>query len=100
MSTSPPLDYICDLTSILDQSADGIAKIDRDWRIVYLNRHARQLLAPSGDVVGANHWESFPSSHHEGSPWLYHYYRAMDDGIRGEFEHYYPEPLNMWLRVT
>jgi PAS domain S-box-containing protein len=100
MSTSPPLNPIGDLTSILDQTADAIAKIDRDWRIVYLNRPARKLLAASGDVIGSNHWESFPSSRYEGSPWLFHYYRAMDHGIRGEFEHYYPEPLHMWLRIT
>jgi PAS domain S-box-containing protein len=100
MPTSPPLNPIGDLTSILDQTPDAIAKIDRDWRIVYLNRPARKLLAASGDVIGTNHWESFPSSRYEGSPWLVHYYRAMDHGIRGEFEHYYPAPLHKWLRVT
>jgi PAS domain S-box-containing protein len=100
MPPSPPLHSIGDLSSILDQSADAIVKIDRAWRIVYLNRPACQLLAASGEVIGTNHWESFPSSRYEGSPWVFHYYRAMDHSIRGEFEHYYSEPLNMWLRVT
>jgi PAS domain S-box-containing protein len=88
-----------DLSLILDESPDAIAKVDRQWRFVYLNRQARELLAASGDVLGQNHWESFPSSDFPGSPWLYHYYRAMDEGVAGEFEHFYPAPLNAWFRV-
>jgi hypothetical protein len=34
MPPSPPLHSIGDLSSILDQSADAIVKIDRAWRIV------------------------------------------------------------------
>ncbi len=88
-----------DLGSMLDASPDAIAKLDRDWRIVYLNKKAHQLLAPSGDVLGANHWERFPSSDFAGSPWRYHYHRAMEQGLSGQFEHFYPQPLNTWLRV-
>lgn len=94
-----PQDFSPDFLSILDQSPDAIAKIDRQWRVVYLNKLAQQMLAASGDVIGKNHWESFPSADFEGSPWLYHYYRAMDEGLAGEFEHFYPEPLNIWMRI-
>jgi PAS domain S-box-containing protein len=88
-----------DLSTILDELPDAMAKVDRQWRLVYLNRQARELLAPSGEVLGKNHWESFPSSDFAGSPWRYHYHRAMDEGLAGEFEHFYPAPLHAWFRV-
>ncbi|CAN5732278.1 hypothetical protein BH10ACI4_BH10ACI4_10180 [soil metagenome] len=88
------------LQEVLDASTDGVAKCDRDWRITFLNATAQKMLAASGPVLGTNHWESFPSSVFEGSPWLKHYYAAMDQGISGEFDHYYPAPLNIWMHIT
>ncbi len=85
---------------VLDSANDGIAKIDRDWRITFLNRAAREMLAPSGDVLGKNHWESFPASVYEGSPWMEHYYLAMDDRVASEFEEFYREPLNIWIHIS
>ncbi len=89
-----------ELNPIVEESPSAIAKLDRQWRIAYLNREARRLLAASGDVIGRDHWEAFPHSAHAASPWRYHYHRAMDEGLAGEFEHSYPEPLNIYMRVT
>ncbi|RXH56400.1 histidine kinase [Granulicella sibirica] len=88
------------LQEVLDVSADGVAELDREWRIVFLNEKAKEMLAGSGDVLGKNHWESFPSAVFDGSPWLRHYYAAMDEGKSGEFDHFYPAPLNIWMHIT
>ena len=88
------------LQQVLDVSADGVAELDREWRIVFLNEKAREMLAGSGDVLGKNHWESFPSAVFDASPWLKHYYAAMDEGKSGEFDHFYPAPLNIWMHIT
>ena len=89
-----------ELNAIVEESPNAIAKLDRQWRIVYLNREARRLLAPSGDTIGMDHWDAFPHSAYAGSSWRYHYHRAMDEGIAAEFEHAYPDPLNIWTRIT
>ena len=88
-----------DLLDMLNASADGIARIDRSWTVVYLNARAREIVAGAGQVIGRNHWECFPSMVYDGSPWLRHYRLAMDQGTTSDFTEYYPEPLNLWVRV-
>ena len=88
------------LQEVLDVSADGVAELDREWRIVFLNEKAREMLAGSGDVLGKNHWESFPSAVFDGSPWLKHYYAAMDERKSADFDQFYPSPLNIWMHIT
>jgi signal transduction histidine kinase len=88
------------LAQVLEATNDGVAKINREWQIVYLNSRAMQIMAPSGDVMGRNHWEAFPETVYEGSPCVEHYYRAMNERMAGEFILFYPEPLNVWFQVT
>jgi signal transduction histidine kinase len=51
------------------------------------------------DLTGRNLCEVFPATVYEGSPYVESYRRSMDDGLPSEFEAFYPEPLNIWLRV-
>lgn len=88
------------LQQVHDATTDGIVSIDRSWRITYLNRRARELLAPAGDLLGADAWKSFPAQIYEGSPYLTHYHRAMSEGIHGEFEFFYPAPLKLWVQIS
>lgn len=88
------------LQQVLDVTTDAIVILDREWRMTFLNRRATEILAPRGDVLGTVLWESFPATVYEGSPYVEKYRRAMDEGIPGAFEAYYPEPLNVWLYVT
>jgi PAS domain S-box-containing protein len=88
------------LAQVLEATNDAVAKINRDWQIVYLNRRAMQIMAPSGDVLGKNHWEAFPEMVYEGSPCVEFYYRAMNERIAGSFSIFYPEPLNTWFDIT
>ncbi len=82
------------MTQFFSATTDAIAFLDREYRFTFLNRHAAELLAPSGDILGRNLFEAFPSATH---PELYR--RTMQDGERSEFEAFYPEPLNLWFHV-
>jgi PAS domain S-box-containing protein len=88
------------LAQVLAVTTDAVFSVDRNWRITYLNRRAQEILSPRGDVLGTVLWESFPAALYEGSPYVENYYRAMDKAVPGDFEAYYPEPLNLWLHVS
>ena len=87
------------LQQIFEVTTDAVAILDRAYNIVFLNRRAKELLAPSGNVIGKNLWTSFPGTVYQGSPFVQTYKRAMNEGIAGTFEAFYPEPLNIWLSV-
>ena len=86
------------LRQVLETTTDGIMTIDRNWNISFVNRRARELLIPKGEILGANLWEKFPAAD-QSSDLVYHYRRAMEQGIPGEFEFFYPDELNLWLSV-
>jgi PAS domain S-box-containing protein len=88
------------LSLVLDATTDGVLSIDRNWRMVYRNRRAQQMLRASGELTGRLFWETFPEAVFEGSPFIDHYYRAMEKGIAGGFEAFYPAPHNAWYRVS
>ncbi len=86
------------LTQVLETTTDAVASINRDWNISYLNRRAKELLAPKGDILGKNLWEEFPVSAQNGEI-AFHFRQAMDESIPSEFEIFYPDPLNLWLAI-
>jgi signal transduction histidine kinase len=88
------------IKQVLEATTDGVLAIDRDWTISYLNENAARIVAPSGDVRGKNFWKAFPDTMYVGSPYEAYYHAAMDDRAPGEFEAYYPEPLNSWFQVN
>jgi PAS domain S-box-containing protein len=88
------------LDQVLGAITDGVLSIDRSWRMIYMNRSAEQILAPGGDLLGRNFWETFPKMIYPGSPCVLYYHRAMEQGIAGRFEEYYAEPLNAWFAVN
>ncbi len=86
------------LSQVFETMTDGVIMLDRRWNFSFANRRAAELLSPKGDIVGANLWERFPLAE-QSSDLVYHYHRAMDEGIAGEFEFFYGEELNLWLGV-
>ena len=86
------------LRRVLETTTDGVVTIDRNWNFSFVNPRAAELLSPKGNILGANLWERFPVAG-QSSDLVYHYRRAMDDGIAGEFEFFYPENLNIWMAV-
>jgi PAS domain S-box-containing protein len=87
------------LRQVLEITTDAVVSLNHDWNFTYLNRKARELLSPMGELLGKNLWEEFPAAARPDSEFSYHYLRAMNDGIPGEFEAFYPEPFNLWLSI-
>ena len=87
------------LSQFLGATTDAIVGIDRNWVMTYLNPRAAELYASGREIIGQNLWEAFPGAVYEGSPYVEHYYRAMNEGVSSAFEAHYPEPLNLWLRI-
>ena len=88
------------LNQVLDATTDGVVSLDRTYRFTYLNRRAREILAPGGKVLGRSVWECFPQMAQESLPYAVNYRRAMEEREPGAFEAYYPEPLNIWMQVN
>lgn len=84
------------LLAVLEATTDAVVSVNRENTFTFLNRRARELLAVKGNLIGKDVWEEFPFARDHGQ---YHHYfhRAMNEGIPGEFEDYYPEPLNKWF---
>ena len=97
-SAQPTGDGDLRFTEALDQIADGLVFIDRQWCYTYLNRAAETYLRLSADqVVGKKLGELYPgdpAEHDFGEPLR----RAMDDG---EVTHVraYHATLGLWLET-
>jgi signal transduction histidine kinase len=88
------------LQQVLTATTDAIMVINRDWVTVYMNEHAFEITNPIGySPVGREFWSCFPDAVYPGSPYVETYYKAMDEGIPGEIEAYYPLPLDLWFHV-
>ncbi len=88
------------LDQVLDATTDGVVSLDDAYRFTYLNRRAREILAPSGKVLGRSIWDCFPQMGDKNSPYVKNYRRAMEEKKPGAFEAHYPEPLNVSLQVN
>jgi PAS domain S-box-containing protein len=87
------------LSQVLGATSDAIVGVDRNWVLTYLNPRAAALYASDREITGRNLWEAFPDAVYEGSPYVEHFSRAMNEDTSSMFEAYYPEPLNLWLRI-
>lgn len=88
------------LQEVITATTDAIMVINRDWITVYMNEPALQITNPIGySPIGRPFWSCFPDAVYPGSPYVEKYYRAMDDGVPGELEAYYPPPLDLWFHV-
>jgi PAS domain S-box-containing protein len=87
------------LNQVMQATTDAIVTVDRNWVMTYINPQAEKIYLAGGEILGRTVWERFPSAVYEGSPYVEHYNRAMEDGVPGEFEAYYPDPLNIWLKI-
>ena len=87
------------LSQVLNATKDAVISINRDWRFTYLNPPAVATYGSGQDLVGKHLWTEFPEAAYDGSPFVEHYNRAMNDGIPGSFEAHYPDPLNLWIQL-
>ena len=87
------------MAQFFDATTDAIVFLDRSYRFTFLNRRAQEVLGPADNFLGKKLFDAFPAVDYEGSPYVENYRRSMEEGQVGEFEAFYPEPLNLWLRV-
>ncbi len=87
------------MEQFFDATTDAIVFLDRGYNFTYLNRRANEVISMGQDLRGRNLYEVFPHAVYEGSPYIEVYRSTMERGLPGEFEAFYPEPLNVWLRV-
>ena len=87
------------LAKFFDATSDAVVFLDRSYNFTFFNRRAREILAPGKPVLGGNLFETFPDVIYPNSPFVENYRRSMELGQTGEFEAFYPEPINLWLRV-
>ncbi|WP_373540836.1 response regulator [Chamaesiphon sp.] len=89
------------ITTIWESMTDAYISLDRDWRIVYTNSAASQVierlvgLAPE-EFLGKTYWEVFPQS---ADNFVDRQYRqAVTDRVAVHFEVFY-EPIGSWFQV-
>jgi signal transduction histidine kinase len=87
------------MTQFFEATTDAILFLNREYVFTFVNRRAREILSPSGELLGRSLWESYPAAAQRDSPYWTHYHRTMDAGETTEFEAYYPAPLDLWLHV-
>ncbi len=89
------------ITTIWESMTDAYVTLDRDWRMIYTNPTAtevvRQLvgLTPE-EFLGKTHWEVFPWS--VGNIVEQEYRRAVTDRVAVHFEVLY-EPTGTWFEI-
>jgi PAS domain S-box-containing protein len=91
------------ISDVLDSVTDSVQVLDRNWRVVYLNKAARRTLRDQGTdpdtVIGRHYWnELHPEG--RGSPLQRAYMHAMDVREVAELENFYPPWARwFWVRV-
>jgi PAS domain S-box-containing protein len=89
------------MTTIWESMTDAYITLDREWRIVYTNPTATELvrqlvgLAPE-EFLGKTHWEAFPWT--AGNIVEQEYRRAVTEQTAVHFEVLY-EPTGTWFEI-
>jgi PAS domain S-box-containing protein len=83
--------------NILESVTDAFFALDRDWRFIYLNRQAEELLerAP-GDLLGKVMWKEFPGL--AGSEFEPVYHRTVNEQSAASVISFYPDH-NRWYEL-
>jgi PAS domain S-box-containing protein len=82
--------------AILESTTDNVFELDRDWRITFINRRARDLITDSRDVTGQNFWDVFPDA--VGTGFWQQYQKVLAERHPVEFEEFHP-PRDAWFHV-
>ncbi len=82
------------MTALMDSTSDGILQLSHEWRILYGNRRAEELL--TNFEVGGRFWESFPSI--IGTPIADSLLRCMSERVTVVYENHFA-PTNLWFRA-
>lgn len=97
--TTSSVQAVRQLAEVLEATSDGVVSLNRDWVITYMNVRASEILGPASTILGTNTWERFPHQVYPGSPYTLIFERAMNERIAGDFEAFYPGPLDIWVHI-
>ena len=88
------------IANILGSITDAFIVLDKEWRFTYVNPQAEEIISPLNktrtSVLGRNYWEEFPDL--LGTVLETNFRRAMVEGVKVEFEYFYP-PLDGWFEL-
>ncbi|SEB38569.1 putative bifunctional diguanylate cyclase/phosphodiesterase [Terriglobus roseus] len=85
------------VAEILEHTSDGVFMLDYEWRFIYMNAHARDLVSTGANLIGRVVWDEFPAAHN--LLFWDEYHRTMEERVPSQFSAHYPEPLNAWFEV-
>jgi PAS domain S-box-containing protein len=92
-----PQDETPNRFSILETITEAFFAVDRQWRILYVNRRAEKLWnIRRNEVVDTHLWETFPDLIE--SVFAQECHAAFESQTCRHFEEYY-DPLGIWLEV-
>jgi len=85
------------MTTVLERITDGFFIVDRNWKVIYLNRMAEIIAQrPRAEVIGKHLWKEYPELV---STTIYEKYNeAMSTNKPLVFEEYLP-PLGAWYET-
>ncbi len=81
---------------VLESTTDSVIVLDRDWRILYRNRQALDLLRGRDLSLGRSLWEAFPEAF--GGPFHKNYEWALKHQKPVDFEEYLAS-METWFEV-
>lgn len=83
------------IEAMLESMIDGFVALDKNWRYLYVNRHAANMFGRDpASLIGKYIWEEFPEG--VGQPFYHTYYRVMAQQKPEQIEDYYP-PWDRWF---
>jgi two-component system, cell cycle sensor histidine kinase and response regulator CckA len=86
------------IDATLNQIADVICFVDRDWIMTYVNRAAERLVGrPASDMVGKSMWDVYPGA--RDSPFAPTYKLAMENRTVARSRSFYT-PTETWLEAS
>jgi PAS domain S-box-containing protein len=86
-----------EVRTILESITDAFIAFDKEWRFIYANQRAVQMLQKSHEeLLDQNVWEVFPEA--RGTIFDTEYHRVAEQQVSSIFETFYP-PLNIWFEV-
>lgn len=89
------------ITAIWESMTDAYATLDREWRFIYANPAATQIICSLTNLepeafLGKTHWDIFPFL--VGKDLEQEYRRAMNEQVAAHFEILY-EPTGNWFEI-
>jgi PAS domain S-box-containing protein len=85
------------ITTVFERTTDSVITVDRDWRITYVNGHAKLHIAKGRNLIGMDLWETVP--HGVENEMSRQFAAAMSEQRSASFEMFWRQ-YNTWYGVN